>query len=265
MKLRKVKTVSNGTRHQIILKKNLLSRFGRMYKNLVYYRNRSHGRSKNSGNITVWHKGGGNKILYRDLGTNKCDINGIILSVMYDPNRNSLISNCFDLNNKIFFNTLQTNNTYPGTLIQVKKDLKTFKLGFRTKMMNIPTGTIINSISNDNGIDKIKYAKSAGTHAQIIQKLDNNIVKVRLPSNTIIKIDSRSNCSIGACANSQSNRVNIGKAGKNRKKNIRPTVRGIAMNPVDHPHGGRTNGGRPSVTPWGLPTKSKFYLRKKKI
>ena len=88
--------------------------------------------------------------------------------------------------------------------------------------------------------------------------------KVKLPSGSVISVPIDSLATLGSISNSQQNLTVVGKAGRNRLKGIRPTVRGIAMNPVDHPHGGRTNGGRPSVTPWGKPTKGKPTVKNKK-
>jgi large subunit ribosomal protein L2 len=262
MRLKKIKSVSNGTRHQIVLEKNILAKNNKIFKGLFKYYRRSSGRSSSNGRITVWHKGGGNKKLFRTFEKNNKSNNSIILTTMYDPNRNALISVCFDLNRNAFFNVLNTKNTFPGSYLTTHDKLNELKLGFRSKISSMPTGTIIHAINNTEN-SSIKYAKAAGTSAQLIQKLLNNKSKVRLPSNQVVDISSEAYCTIGITSNPQYNLIRLGKAGKNRKRNIRPTVRGIAMNPVDHPHGGRTNGGRPSVTPWGLPTKSKFYLKKK--
>jgi len=99
---------------------------------------------------------------------------------------------------------------------------------------------------------------------QILQKSFTSI-KVRLPSSKIIEVSPNTYGTVGILSNLQHNLVYLGKAGRNRLKGKRPTVRGVAMNPVDHPHGGRTNGGRPSVTPWGIPTKGKPTVKKKKL
>jgi len=123
-------------------------------------------------------------------------------------------------------------------------------------------GTIINNISF-GAYTKSKFVRSAGTYAQLIQ-INKKVAKIKLSSNKIITIPSNSYATIGMVSNEKHNLICLGKAGRKRNLNRRPIVRGIAMNPVDHPHGGRTNGGKPSVTPWGLPTKSKFYLKKKK-
>jgi large subunit ribosomal protein L2 len=149
----------------------------------------------------------------------------------------------------------------PGTLTSCNINGEDLKLGYRTRIKNIPTGSIVNNLTvNSRTIGQ--YIRSAGTYGQIIQT-DQSKAKVRLPSNIIIKISTEAFASIGMLSNIKHNSTCLGKAGRSRFLGRRPTVRGVAMNPVDHPHGGRTNGGRPSVTPWGLPTKSGFYLKKR--
>jgi large subunit ribosomal protein L2 len=109
----------------------------------------------------------------------------------------------------------------------------------------------------------IKCVRSAGLFFQVIQK-NQDYSKIRLPSGLIKNVSNEAFGTIGIVSNSQHNSISLGKAGRSRLLGIRPTVRGVAMNPVDHPHGGRTNGGRPSVTPWGIPTKGKPTVIKKK-
>jgi large subunit ribosomal protein L2 len=130
-------------------------------------------------------------------------------------------------------------------------------------LQNIPAGSIIHSLSFNKKLNSI-YIKSAGTFGQLIQK-NNFFCKIKLPSSKIIEVSNSAFATIGIVSNSQHSNVVLGKAGRNRNKGIRPSVRGIAMNPVDHPHGGRTNGGRPSVTPWGKPTRGKPTSKKKYV
>jgi large subunit ribosomal protein L2 len=130
-------------------------------------------------------------------------------------------------------------------------------------MSQIPAGSIIHSISLDYKKES-SLVRSAGTFCQIVQKSLNQI-KIKLPSGSVISCPSTSFATLGSVSNFQHNLTLIGKAGKNRLLGKRPSVRGIAMNPVDHPHGGRTNGGMPSVTPWGIPTKGKPTVSKTKV
>ena len=262
MKLKKLKAVTNGTRHKIKIQKNLLSKNNRLFRPLLSeYKNNS-GRSSLHGNISVWHKGGGVKKLYRNLETLKHNTNSIVLSTCYDPYRNSFINFNFELSQKKFFFNTATNSIFPGSLLKNFSKNNELKLGFRTKIKNIPAGSIIHNLTTNPNF-KAQYIRSAGTSGQILQT-NSTIAKIKLPSKKIILISSENFATIGMVSNTQSNLTTIGKAGTNRNLGKRPTVRGVAMNPVDHPHGGRANGGIPSVTPWGLPTKCGFYLRKKK-
>ena len=262
MKIVKSKPITNGSRHQIKLKKCLLIKDDALFKMNLKGKKRCSGRSKSTGNITSWNKGGGKKRLYRKINFFNEENNSITLGISYDPNRSAFISNNFELNKKIFFSSISTSQNYPGSLLRSNFLLRELKLGFKTQVNSIPMGTIINNISF--GIcSKSKFVRSAGTYAQLIQ-VNTKLAKIKLSSNKIITIPSNSYATIGMVSNEKHNLVYLGKAGRKRNLNRRPIVRGIAMNPVDHPHGGRTNGGKPSVTPWGLPTKGKFYLKKKK-
>lgn len=261
MKLIKTKPSTNGSRHQIKIDKSALLKNTNIFKNLRTVYKNANGRSTQTGHITAWHRGGGNKKLYRVI---KCDnepTQSIVIGISYDPNRSSFISTNFDLKKKEFHNIVATNQNFPGSLLMSNLSLPELKLGFRTQLKKIPIGTIVNNISHGAN-SQSKYARSAGVSAQLIQ-LDETHAKVKLPSNTVIRVQANSFANIGVVSNPKHNLTSLGKAGKSRRLNRRPITRGIAMNPVDHPHGGRTNGGRPSVTPWGLPTKSKFYLKKR--
>ena len=262
MKLVKLNPITNGSRHYIKLKKDLLIKKNCLFKMNLEGRKRSFGRSKFTGNITSWNKGGGKKRLYRNINFYNEKSVSIILGISYDPNRSAFITNNFELTKKKFFSSISTLQNYPGSLIRSNFFLRELKLGFKTQVNSIPMGTIINNISF--GVyNKSKFVRSAGTYAQLIQ-INKKVAKIKLSSNKIITIPSNSYATIGMVSNEKHNLICLGKAGRKRNLNRKPIVRGVAMNPVDHPHGGRTNGGKPSVTPWGLPTKSKFYLKKKK-
>lgn len=262
MKVIQSKATSNGRRHQLNIQKNLLSKNSRFLRSTIVGKKQFFGRSSITGNITAWHRGGGAKRIFRSIDFLNEEKNYVVLSTMYDPYRSAFISLNFDIEKNILFRTLSTNNIYPGAFIKCGFNIDELKLGYRTKIANIPTGSIIHNLSIASN-KKAQYIKAAGTFGQIIQ-CGNIKSKVRLPSNKIINIFTDSFCTLGVVSNIQNNLTSIGKAGRERLSGRRPIVRGIAMNPVDHPHGGRGNGGRPSVTPWGLPTKGKFYLRKKK-
>ena len=169
----------------------------------------------------------------------------------------------FDFNTNTFFNTLATEFVYPGSFVAFNLTKNELNLGDQNLISRIPPGSIISNLIL-NFDNKSKYVKSAGTSCQIIQKLLHSC-KIRLPSGKFTDISTESVATLGKISNFLHNQTVLGKAGINRLLNKRPTVRGIAMNPVDHPHGGRTNGGMPSVTPWGIPTKGKPTVKKKKI
>lgn len=261
MKTIKSNPTSNSIRHTKLLQKSLLIKNNKIFKNLRTTIKKCYGHSATTGHITSWHKQRGAKKLYKTLISDKQDSKSIVLGANHDPNRNALTSVNFDLITRTFFNDIFVQNTYPGSLVYKAAKNIDLKNGNRLQLKNIPAGTLISNISKPF-CDFGKYAKSAGTFAQLIQK-NRNSATVRLPSNTEVNMPVNSLATIGTISNGMARGVVIGKAGRSRNLGRRPIVRGIAMNPVDHPHGGRTNGGRPSVTPWGLPTKGKFKLKRR--
>src|SRR5690606_26702454 len=151
---------------------------------------------------------------------------------------------------KKFFYDINIKNLTIGSLIKKNKNLTDIHLGSQTKLSNLPSGTIISNLN----IKKNKIARSAGTFCQLLQK-NKNYSKVRVPSGHIIIVNANFFATIGSISNEMCKLQILGKAGKKRLKGFRPKGRGVAMNPIDHPHGG--GGGKPSVTPWGIPTKGK--------
>jgi|TARA_B110000902_G_scaffold220864_1_gene256093 large subunit ribosomal protein L2 len=262
MILVKNKPTTNGLRHQVNIKKSLLSKTNKIFKNSIFGHKQSGGRSATTGRITVWHKGKGCKSNFRKIQFTNAKFDSIVVCVMYDPKRNSFVSLNFDLSTLSFFLTLSTNYVYSGSLVSCNSQKTEFSLGNRTIIDNIPAGTLIHSLTSSSNNNKTIFSRSAGTYCQLIQKSISEC-KVRLPSGLIITVPSDSYATLGVISNFNHKFTVLGKAGRNRLKGIRPTVRGVAMNPVDHPHGGRTNGGRPSVTPWGIPTKGKPTVKKK--
>jgi large subunit ribosomal protein L2 len=262
MNLQKSHPITNGTRHQLNISKNLLSKNNRIFRSNIKGLSRSLGRSSKTGHITVWHKGGGVKRIFRKIYLSNDGYNSIVLMNLYDPFRSSFITLNFDLDRCSFFRTLSINTLSPGTLMCCNIEMKDVMLGYKTKIKNIPTGSSISSLSIKNK-EKSQYIRSAGTFGVIVQK-GYFTAKIRLPSNKIIEVSTESFATVGVISNPQHKFVCLGKAGRNRLLGKRPTTRGIAMNPCDHPHGGRTNGGKPSVTPWALPTKAGYYKKKRK-
>lgn len=261
MQLIKKQGNTPGTRHALQLAKFVLFKNNNIIKNLVKPHKKKYGHSTTTGHITVWHKGGGCKTIYKKLNFTNQDTCSIIIGLMYDSNRNNIISLHFDLINKKFFNSNAILNNYAGSLSICQEKINDFYLGYRSTLANLPVGSLISNIAKNKGHTFL--VRAAGTFAQLIQK-QQQFCKIRLPSNQIIVLPSDSFATLGINANLQANQVVIGKAGKRRLKNIRPTVRGIAMNPVDHPHGGRSNGGCHPMTPWGIKTRGKKTVRKKK-
>ena len=219
------------------------------------------GGRNNSGKITHFHHGKKHKQKYRqiDFKNNK---EGIIRTIEYDPNRTALIASIQLKNNEIKYILLTESITIGSnintTIIPTKKSGNTFLL------KDIPIGTFIHNIEL-NSQQGGKFIRAAGTYGQII-KIQNNYVKIRLPSNEERLFLNTCSATIGKVSNVLHNKIKLKKAGNNRWKGIRPTVRGTAMNPIDHPHGGgqgKTSGGRCSVSPWGKLTKGKKTVLKK--
>jgi len=212
------------------------------------------------GNITIGSKGGGKKGLFKKISLNHRSNFSILISIFYDPKRTAFISLCYNFLTSKFNNYLTTLNTFPGSVIFSYFTFPELKLGAFVSLKYVPAGSLIHSIFFSS---KSKYIKSAGTFGILIQK-GFKFSKIKLPSGEIKIFLTSSFCILGSLSNLLHRNIIIGKAGRSRLLNKRPKVRGVAMNPVDHPHGGQTSGGIPSVTPWGLPTKGKPTRKKKK-
>ena len=251
MKIRTLKPTSPGHRHKVVISKNILSKNNCLLKCLIHGFARKKGRS---GKITVRHKGSGCKKLYRFVNLGSFKGKFIVLSNFYDPYRSAFISLVFDLCKKKFEFILMTEFAYPGVLLvfDFEDGILDVKLGYRTWLKNIAMGSFIHNLSMKPEI-KAKFARAAGTKAQLIQKTFLNS-KVRLPSGVILTTKHFAIANIGISSNVQNKLTVLGKAGSSRLRGKRPAVRGIAMNPVDHPHGGKGNGGR-GLTPWSKSTR----------
>jgi len=261
MILKKLKNTSNGRRHQLILSKQLLFKYTHFVKNLKHGLNLRSGRCRTHGNISTRHKGGRLiKISYKSLFNFNVSFIAIVLGTIYNSNTSNFIFLNFDLNRKKFFLSPSINKVCCGSIISNNIITNESRLGFRNILANIPTGSLINNLSLNSRFRAI-LIRSAGSFGQVIQK-NLNVSNIKLPSNFILTTNIFESATIGRICNILHNKIVYGKAGKNRYRGIRPSVRGVAMNPVDHPHGGRTNGGRPSTTPWGLPTKGVSTVKK---
>lgn len=246
--------ITPGIRHQINLTKNLLAKNKNIFKNLNYKIKIHAGRSTQTGHITIRHRGNGCKKKFLKRKFLNFKVMALILMVMYDPYRSSFISLCFDIVLKFFFFSPATQTTFPGSIIVCNKKKFDLYFGNRSFLNNFPVGVLVHHVCMKNSEPSV--CRSAGTFCQIIQK-KNNDVKIRVPSGIFISLKTNLFATFGRVSNLKYNLTIIGKAGRNKLKGIRPNVRGVAMNPVDHPHGGRTKGGFHPMSPWGILTKGK--------
>jgi len=251
MAVKVYKATTNGRRNMSVLTYEEITT-STPEKSLLEPSSRTGGRN-NQGNITVRHIGGGAKRKYRviDFKRNKDNIIGKVATIEYDPNRTANIAliNYVDGEKRYI---LAPKGLEVGTEI-VSGNQVDIKTGNALPIMNIPVGTIIHNIELSPGRGG-QVARSAGASAQILGREDKYVL-VRLQSSEVRKILGTCRATIGVVGNESYELVNIGKAGRTRHMGVRPTVRGSAMNPNDHPHGGgegRTPIGRKSpMTPWG--------------
>ncbi|MCK5685335.1 50S ribosomal protein L2 [bacterium] len=234
-------------------------------KSLLEVKKKISGRN-NHGRITVRHRGGGHKRHYRiiDFKRNKIGIPAKVAAIEYDPNRGARIALVVyaDGEKKYIIAPLKLN---VGDIIENGPDIE-IRVGNALPIKKIPVGTIIHNIELKPG-KGAQIARSAGTSAQIVGK-EEKYAQIKLPSSELRMILTTCYATIGQVGNTDHENQTIGKAGRKRWMGIRPTVRGVAMNPVDHPHGGgegRSPQGNPHpVTPWGVQTKGKKTRNKKK-
>ena len=218
----------------------------------------SSGGRNNTGRITVWSRGGGHKRRYRmiDFKRGKFDVPGTVERLEYDPNRSAFIALIrYDDGDLSYI--LAPQRVKAGDKV-IAGDRVDVVPGNAMPMQNIPVGTIIHNVEMKPGKGG-QIARAAGTYVQLVGK-DAGFALLRLSSGERRMVRAKCMATIGAVSNPDNQNTNLGKAGRNRWKGRRPVVRGVAMNPVDHPHGGgegRTSGGRHPVTPWGKPTKGK--------
>jgi large subunit ribosomal protein L2 len=225
------------------------------HKPLLEPKTRISGRN-NRGELSIWHRGGGHKRMYRiiDFKRDKFGIPARVASVEYDPNRSAFISllHYADGDKRYILYPL---GLKVGDRVVSGPDAD-IVVGNALPLKNIPAGTMIHNIELRPGKGG-QLVRSAGGAAQLLAK-EGDYAQVRLPSGEVRKVYMDCIATIGQLGNVEHENVSIGKAGRKRWMGIRPTVRGVAMNPVDHPHGGgegKTSGGRNPTTPWGKPTR----------
>lgn len=273
MAIKTYKPTSPGVRHQTCLTFDDITKT-EPEKSLLTKINKTGGRNVN-GRVTRRHAGGGHKRRYRiiDFKRDKTDIPATVASVEYDPNRSARIALLhYADGEKKYILAPKGLNVGDSVLSGDQADIKP---GNCLQIKNIPLGTLIHNIEMKPG-KGAQLVRSAGNSAQLMAK-EGRYAQVRLPSTEVRMVLQECVATIGEVGNSLHSTVTLGKAGRKRWLGVRPTVRGVAMNPVDHPHGGgegKSSGGRHPVSPWGMPTKGyktrknirtdRFIVRKRK-
>jgi len=254
MALKTLKPVTNGTRGTVLIDRSELWK-GRPVKSLTEGKTSTGGRNTH-GHITTRHKGGGHKQRYRiiDFKRRKHDQAATVERIEYDPNRSAFIALVKYEDGELNY-ILAPQRLRAGDKIVsgAKVDIKP---GNAMPLKSMPVGTICHNVEMKIGKGG-QLARSAGTYVQLVGR-DAGFALLRLSSGEMRKVSGECMATVGAVSNPDRMNQSIGKAGRSRWLGIRPTVRGVAMNPVDHPHGGgegRTSGGRHPVTPWGKGTK----------
>jgi large subunit ribosomal protein L2 len=254
MSLHKAKPTSAGRRFTVAVKTPGLHK-GKPHSALLETKSKSGGRN-NSGRITVRHQGGGHKRRYRlvDFKRDKDGVPGVVERLEYDPNRSAHLALIKYADGERRY-ILAPKGVEEGTPI-VSGDEAPIKPGNSLSIKNIPVGTTVHCVEMKPGKGG-QLVRSAGAAAQIAAR-EGTYATVRLRSGEARRIHVECRATIGEVGHGEHNLRKLGKAGAKRWRGVRPTVRGVAMNPVDHPHGGgegKTSGGRHPVSPWGTPTK----------
>jgi len=272
MAIVKAKPTSAGRRGVVQVKHDHLHD-GAPWPGLVERKTKTGGRN-NNGRITTRHVGGGHKQHYRviDFKRDKDGIKGRVERIEYDPNRSAHIALVLYIDGERRY-IIAPKGIHAGDEVLSGRDAA-IKPGNSLPLRNIPVGSVVHCVELTPG-KGAQLARSAGAAVQLVAR-EGQHATLRLRSGEMRKVQARCRATIGEVSNSEHNLAKLGKAGAQRWRGVRPTVRGVAMNPVDHPHGGgegRTSGGRHPVSPWGVPTKgyktrknkrtSKFILRKR--
>lgn len=217
-----------------------------------------------TGKIMSYHRGGGSKKKYRKLNFNRTkNETGIITSLEYDPYRSANIASVYNITTNNYYYILAPKNLKIGDIIKSGSHADP-KNGHSLPISKIPAGTLIHNVSVKTKY-KSQISRAAGTFSQLLEKT-SKLGRLKLSSGEQRTISIDCFATIGTVSNEFSFLTTLGKAGRSRWLNRRPIVRGVAMNPIDHPHGGgegKTSGGRSSVTPWGKPTKGGKTSRSK--
>lgn len=225
----------------------------------------SSGGRNNTGRITMWHRGGGHKRRYRivDFRRRKFDVGATVERLEYDPNRTAFIALItYDDGEQSYILAPQRLGAGDRVISGERVDIRP---GNAMPLRSIPVGTIIHNVELKAGKGG-QMARAAGTYVQLVGR-DAGYALLRVTSGEVRMVRAECMATVGAVSNPDQQNIKLGKAGRKRWLGRRPVVRGVVMNPVDHPHGGgegRTSGGRHPVTPWGVPTKGKRTRNNKK-
>ena len=253
MPVKKYKPTSPGRRFMSVSSFEEVTR-GKPEKSLVEHLKKHSGRNVN-GRITVRHRGGGHKKLYRiiDFKRNKIGVPGKVAAVEYDPNRSARIALIHYADGEKRY-ILAPIGLGVGDTVQAGVGSEV-RPGNAMPLQNIPLGTTIHNVELQLGRGG-QLVRSAGASAQLLAR-EGPMATIRMPSGEVRRVDVRCTATIGQVGNVEHENENVGKAGKSRWRGIRPSVRGMSMNPFDHPHGGgegRSGAGGHPQTPWGKPT-----------
>jgi large subunit ribosomal protein L2 len=260
MALKSYNPTTPSQRHLVIVDRSLLHK-GAPVKTLTEGKSSTGGRN-NNGRTTVRFRGGGHKQAYRvvDFKRRKFDMPATVERLEYDPNRTAFIALIKYEDGELAY-ILAPQRLSPGDSVVAGEHVDV-KPGNAMPLASIPVGTIVHNIELKIGKGG-QIARSAGSYAQIVGR-DGDYVILRLSSAEQRLVHGRCMASVGAVSNPDNMNTTVAKAGRKRWMGRRPHNRGITMNPVDHPHGGRTNGGGNWVTPWGFPTKGKKTRKNKR-
>jgi large subunit ribosomal protein L2 len=262
MALKNYKAITASLRQLVIVDRSGLWK-GKPVKALTRGKSETGGRN-NHGHITAHHRGGGHKRRLRlvDFKRRKFDVAATVERLEYDPNRSGFIALIKYADGELAY-ILAPQRLKAGDQV-VSGERVDIKPGNAMPLANMPVGTIVHNVELKKGRGG-QLARSAGTYAQLVGK-DAGYAQIKLNSGELRMVPAECLATVGAVSNPDQQNIVIGKAGRTRWLGHRPVVRGVAMNPVDHPHGGgegKTSGGRHPVTPWGKPTKGKKTRKNK--
>lgn len=262
--MKEYKPITSSQRQLILVDRRQLSK-DKPVKSLVKGQTKSGGRN-NQGRLTAFRKGGGHKRKYRQITFNRNKLNGVVEAIEHDPNRSAFIARLkTDYGHWAYI--LAPQNLQIGQRIE-SGDRAPLEIGNALPMKKIPVGHPIHNIELEPGRGG-QFLRAAGAVGEMVEKIsEKKLVRIKLTSGEQRLIHEDALATIGVLSNLDNKNQKMGKAGRNRWLGKRPSVRGVAMNPIDHPHGGgegKTSGGRHPVTPWGHLTKGPKTRKTKKV